>query len=122
MSNERTIGIIDCAFQSLELSRDHVFAPGDPPRFTRLGSHLYGLFVVHKNEIIEARRDGRTTEERLYQMVNEEIEERLAGIEGIWCRKIPRNGIVTAYLEHQFNAIMKEESILLSNATTLTKK
>lgn len=111
------IGISKERIHGLQLSRRDIFVSDEHAAFTRLGSHLYGLFVVHKDAIREATNNGHTSEERLRQMIEKETEQRYLALEEIleeiWGRKVQRDEITSSYTEERFTAVLKEQLTLL---------
>ena len=107
----------------LELSRSDIFVSDEHSAFTVVGSHLYGLFVVHKEAIREALNNRDITSEmRLKQMIGEETEEQYLEAEEVWERKIPRDEITSNSLTEQLTIIIKEQLALLSNGSSLKKR
>lgn len=107
----------------IQLSTRDIFVSDEHTAFTRLGSRLYGLFVVHKEAITEARDNKcKTSEMLLEQMIGEETEERYLEAEKVWDRRIPRDKMTSDYLTEQVRTIIKEHSTLLTNGFFLKKR
>jgi len=120
-TDKGVIGISGGELDGLVLSRRDMFVSDEHTALTNLGSHLYGLFVVHAQAVGEAQNNGRVSDMRLKELMRER-EQRYLEVEEIWGRKIPRDKNVFNYLERLVFRVMNEQVTLLDKGSAFTKE